>query len=125
MVGLSRLFALPFPSQRVHLSRSPAITAVCQGICYKLWLFSEMLQNCSTAFSKVHSPPLSAGQTPSLPDLQLSSVNLLSVSSGKAQNMENNYLIFLKHLKKGKYYLEIMYRKSGTNLLCSTRKSAS
>jgi len=58
MLGLSRLFALLFPGQRLHLSRSLAITAVCQGMCYELWSFSEMLQNCSTIFSTVHSLPL-------------------------------------------------------------------
>lgn len=88
-----RAVVLLIPSQGLHLCGSQA-----QLECPSPKK-TEMLQNCST---KVHSPPSEVrytGQDPPLPCLQLSSVNLLSVHSGKAQYINSYYLILLKHLK--------------------------
>lgn len=46
------------PQPETAPQRITDVTAVCLGMCCKLWLLSGMFQNYSTAFSKVHSTPL-------------------------------------------------------------------
>lgn len=104
------------PSQGLQLCRlQPQLECPSPN---KLWLFPEMLQNCST---KAHSPPIYTGQDPPLPSLQLSSKSI--VSPFREGSVHEQLLSDFTETSenKGKYYLEIVSRKSGTNLLCSTR----